>query len=210
MGILRWVLKPGNANERFENGRLFSERAVMVRSMLLATEGTGWHRRGVAANADEYYRMAWLARSLGAISDSRASEGLDEGVQGNRAKGAAAAEGTTIGVTARESLKQDLPGLTSVVVGLDRAVRVEELSGTSEEPTATDVGLDTEVADSDETAGQHVEQESPHEVGRRKGQLLARISTPSIAIAEGDLTVFEGDEAFVADGDAMGVATQVT
>jgi hypothetical protein len=155
--------------------------------------------------------MAWLERSLSVISKSRASdESWDEAVQGDGAKRAASAEGTTIWVKARESLKQDLPGLTSSAVGLDRGWRVEKLSGSSEEPTPTDVGLEAEVTDPDKTTGQHVEQESAHEVGRRQRQQLARVPTSSIAIAEGDLAVLESDQAFIADGDAMGVTTQVT
>jgi hypothetical protein len=154
--------------------------------------------------------MAWLARSLGVISESRASdEGWDQAVQGDRAKRAASAEGTTIWVTARESLKQDLPWLVSGTVGLGRGWRAEKLSGAGEEPIATHVSLESEVTDSDETTGQHVEQESAHKVRRRKRELLARIPMLSITIAEGDLTVLESDDAFIADCDAMSVATQV-
>lgn len=40
MGILRWVLAPGYANERFEDEGLFSEKAVVSRSMLMVIEKT--------------------------------------------------------------------------------------------------------------------------------------------------------------------------
>jgi hypothetical protein len=53
MGILRLVLAPVDTGERFEDGRLFSEKAMMARSMLTATDRTQVHRRLVAAQADE-------------------------------------------------------------------------------------------------------------------------------------------------------------
>jgi hypothetical protein len=68
--------------------------------------------------------------------------------------------------------------------------------------------LQSEVTDADEASRQHVKQKSPNEVGSLEGEPLGG-ATLSISIAKGHLAVLEGEEAFVADGDAVGVAAQV-
>jgi len=64
------------------------------------------------------------------------------------------------------------------------------------------------VADPDETSRQHVKQESLDEVRGLEGEPL-RGAALSISIAKCHLIVLEGEEPFVADGNAMGVAAQV-
>jgi hypothetical protein len=87
---------------------------------------------------------------------------------------------------------------------------MKELPRASKEASATGVCLKAEVTDSDEATGQDVKQESPDEVRGRKCERSAQVVAPAVAVAKRHLTAFVGHEAFVADGDAMGVAAEVT
>src|SRR5574341_2296087 len=71
------------------------------------------------------------------------------------------------------------------------------------------MGLKPEVADTDKSARQHVEEEATHEVGPRQSNEAGGVAAAPIAIAKGHRAVFERHQALVADGDAMGVATEV-
>jgi hypothetical protein len=55
-----------------------------------------------------------------------------------------------------------------------------------------------------------MKQEAAQEFLRRKGHHSLVISVGIIFPAKGDLVVFEGDQAMVGDGDAMGVAAEIT
>lgn len=78
-----------------------------------------------------------------------------------------------------------------------------------DEACASGVGLETEMSDADEAARQDMLQESLNEVRRGEGELLADIPASPIAVAKGYLSVAKRDDAIVADGDAMGVTTQI-
>ena len=56
---------------------------------------------------------------------------------------------------------------------------------------------------------QHVEQEAPYEIGCGEAQLFAEVAVSAVTVAEAHPAVLESHESFVADRDAMGVATQV-
>jgi hypothetical protein len=71
------------------------------------------------------------------------------------------------------------------------------------------VGLKSEVADANESAWQNVAQKPPDEVARVDGHYASSVASPSIAITEGDLAVFESDKALIADGDAVRVAAEI-
>ena len=86
---------------------------------------------------------------------------------------------------------------------------MKELPCAGKEASPTRVRLKAEVTDSDEATGQGVKQESPDEVWGRKSERSAQVATPAIAVEKRHLTAFVCNEAFVADGDAMGVAAEV-
>jgi hypothetical protein len=141
-------------------------------------------------------------------SRSRASGGRGQG-QGNDAEGARSAVGTLARIATDEALKEVLPGFAMVAGrGWSRGRRVQELSG-KEEAIAGDVGLEAEVTDADEGAGQDVKKESTDEGGCGKGELPGAVAVLSIAVEETDLAIFESHETLVADGDAMSVTTEV-
>jgi hypothetical protein len=85
----------------------------------------------------------------------------------------------------------------------------QELSGTGEKEGARDVCLETEVTDPYEGAGKDMEEESADEGVGWQGERPAFVAVLSIAIGEGDVAVFEREDSFVADSDAMGVAAEV-
>jgi hypothetical protein len=77
------------------------------------------------------------------------------------------------------------------------------------EPSASAVGEESEVADADQAAGQHVKQETAQELICGNGHDLLLAAVGIVSPAEGDAIIFKGHEAMVGDGDAMGVAGQV-
>ena len=72
------------------------------------------------------------------------------------------------------------------------------------------VSQKSEVADSHETLGQYVLEESPQELGRRDSHLLLLVSMRVILPQEGHLPIRDGDDAVIGDGHTVGVAGQVT
>jgi hypothetical protein len=60
-----------------------------------------------------------------------------------------------------------------------------------------------------EAPGEHMQQETPDELGCREAHHLHGVALPIIAPAEVDDTVLQGDETFMADSDAMGIAPEV-
>jgi hypothetical protein len=71
------------------------------------------------------------------------------------------------------------------------------------------VGEETGEADADKAAGQNVQKETAQELLGRQSHALFLISMSVILPEEGDLVVVKGQEAVMADGDAMGVASQI-
>jgi hypothetical protein len=126
------------------------------------------------------------------------------------AKGALLAVGAAHRIAPGQTLKQSLPGFAHVGVWGGISGRAQEQPGSRDELGARGIGLQPEVPDSDKAVRQDVPQESPHEIRRVEGELSGHIAAPSIAIAEGHAGILERHEALVADGDAMGVAAEVT
>ena len=87
-------------------------------------------------------------------------------------------------------------------------VQQQTLTAGQEGSTAT-ISQEAEGADADKAAGQYMKQEAAQELLRRKGHHPLPISVGVIFPAERDLVVFEGDQAMVGDGDAMGVAAEI-
>src|ERR1035438_3957390 len=72
------------------------------------------------------------------------------------------------------------------------------------------VGQETEVADALETRRKGVLQETPDELfGGNRHHLLGLLLVPVVFPGEGDLAVFQRQQAVVGDGHAMGIAPQV-
>ena len=67
------------------------------------------------------------------------------------------------------------------------------------------------MADAMKTAGQYMEQETPHEfTGIQRHGLVARASLGAVILpTEGDMVLIHGDQTRVGDGDAVGVTGQV-
>jgi hypothetical protein len=72
------------------------------------------------------------------------------------------------------------------------------------------VGQETGEADADKAAGQNVQKEATQELLRRQGHALFLISMGVILPEERNLVVVKGQEAVVADGDAVGVGGQIS
>jgi len=101
-----------------------------------------------------------------------------------------------------------LPGFAGVV-GLWSGGGVEQLPRSGDEARTTAVGLEAEVADADEARRQHMQEEALDEGRCFEGEELLDAAASSIAIAKGHPTLVEGDQPFVADRDAVGVAAQI-
>ena len=84
------------------------------------------------------------------------------------------------------------------------------MPGPGEKACTTAIGLKAEMADADETVWQHVQEETLDEVLCIEGEELLLVASAPVAIAEGHATVLKGHQPFVADGDAVSVATEVT
>jgi hypothetical protein len=74
---------------------------------------------------------------------------------------------------------------------------------------AAAAGKVTVMANTHETAGQDVQQETAEKLIRRKGQEALLVVVSRVSEAERDLVIVEGDQAVVRDGDAMGVGAEV-
>jgi hypothetical protein len=74
---------------------------------------------------------------------------------------------------------------------------------------ASAIGEEAEVADTDETLGEQVQQETPQELIERNGHQLLFIVVSRISPTKGDLTVGQGDQAMVGDGDTVGVTAEI-
>jgi len=74
---------------------------------------------------------------------------------------------------------------------------------------AAAAGKVTVMANTHETAGQDVKQETAEKLIRRKGHEALLVVVSRVSEAERDLVIVEGDQAVVRDGDAMGVSAEV-
>ena len=86
---------------------------------------------------------------------------------------------------------------------------IEQAAAEGELLLAVAAGEEAEVADAVEVLGQDMEQEASDELFGREGQGLEVAVMAVVAPAESDLTVLDGEEAVVGDGDAVGVAAEV-
>lgn len=78
-----------------------------------------------------------------------------------------------------------------------------------ERSTSSAVGEESEVANANQSPGQNVDEEAAQELMGGNGHDLLLAAVGIISPAERDAIVFEGHEAMVGDGDAVGVAGQV-
>ena len=88
-------------------------------------------------------------------------------------------------------------------------VREQSLTEGQDSATAA-IGQEPERADADKAAGQDVEQEAAQELLRTERHHSLLITVGIILPAESDLVMFESHEAVVGDGDAMGIAGEIT
>ena len=65
------------------------------------------------------------------------------------------------------------------------------------------------VADANEPGREHVQQKAPEELVDVESEELLGVAVCVVAIAEADTLAVEGDDAGVADGDAVGVVGQI-
>ena len=65
------------------------------------------------------------------------------------------------------------------------------------------------MADTDETLGEQVQQKAPQELIERNGHQLLFIVVSRVSPTKGDLTVGQGDQAMVGDGDTVGVTAEI-
>ena len=72
------------------------------------------------------------------------------------------------------------------------------------------MGQKAEVADAHEAGGKHVEQEAAQELLDRQGHQALLVAVRGVSPAEGNLSVFEGDQTVIGDRHAVGVATEIT
>jgi hypothetical protein len=72
---------------------------------------------------------------------------------------------------------------------------------------APSIGEEAEVTDADEAFGQHVQEEAAQELGGIQGHLTLLATAGVILPAEGHAFLFEGQQAMIGNGHAMGVAT---
>lgn len=109
------------------------------------------------------------------------------------------------GIASSQAAKQVLPGFAMGPVGLWGCGCMEQLSCSCNEAGATAIGLKPEVPDTDEAAREDMQEESLDEVRRFEGEEPPVVAALSIAKAKGHATVLNAHQAFVADGNAVGV-----
>jgi hypothetical protein len=82
----------------------------------------------------------------------------------------------------------------------------QQLLGQRDQFAAAAAGKVTVMANTHETAGQDVKQETAEKLVRRKGQEALLVVVSRVSEAERDLVIVEKDQAVVRDGDAIGVS----
>ena len=75
--------------------------------------------------------------------------------------------------------------------------------------SADAIGEEAEVANADQSGGQHVEQEAADELDRIEGHGLGAGVIRVIFPVEAEVAIFQGSKTVVGDGDAMSVASQI-
>ena len=85
----------------------------------------------------------------------------------------------------------------------------EQSAAAFECSTSSTVGEESEVTNANQPLGQDVDEESAQELIRGNGHDLLLAAVGIVQPAERDAIVFEGHEAMVGYGDAVGVAGQV-
>ena len=86
---------------------------------------------------------------------------------------------------------------------------IEQAAAEGEFLLAVAAGEEAEVADAVEVFGQDMEQEAADELFGREGHGLEAAVMTVVPPTETDLTVLDGEEAVVGDGDAVGVLAEV-
>jgi hypothetical protein len=71
------------------------------------------------------------------------------------------------------------------------------------------VGEEAEMAHANEAPGDDVAQKAPDELHTAQGQGLSAAAVSAILVAESDLAIVAGHDAFVADGDSVGVTAEI-
>jgi len=71
------------------------------------------------------------------------------------------------------------------------------------------VGEETEMAHANEAPGDNVTQKAPDEFHTAQSTGLSAASVSTVLETENDLAIVVGHDAFVADGDSVGVAPEV-
>src|SRR5438874_10756057 len=87
--------------------------------------------------------------------------------------------------------------------------QIEQAADQRELGAAVRVGEEAEVADPAEAVRQDVQQETPDELADRQGHHLGTLRVPVVLPAEADLSVSQGDEPTVGNGDPVRVAAQI-
>jgi len=79
-----------------------------------------------------------------------------------------------------------------------------------DECTASAAGKETEVANTNEAAGQDMKQETAEKLigAKRHDSFLVAVS--GVSEAERDLFTVEGDQSVIGDGNTMGISTEVS
>ena len=86
--------------------------------------------------------------------------------------------------------------------------KAEELSAAGEAGASAAVDEDAAVADALAALGEGVEEKAAEELLGGHGGGLDAVLVAAVAVAEGDAAVFDGEEAVVGDGDAVGAAAR--
>jgi len=79
-----------------------------------------------------------------------------------------------------------------------------------EECTAAAAGKETEVANTNEAAGQDMKQETAEKFIGTKCHDALLVAVSGVSEAERDLFAVEGDQPVIGDGDTMGISTEVS
>jgi hypothetical protein len=112
-------------------------------------------------------------------------------------------------ILAHEAAIGFLPGLVSGRRWRRGCGSVEEFTSKDETVGLDAVGEEAEMAHANEAPGDDVTQKAPDEFQAAQGQGLSAAAVSAILVAESDLVQVMSDDAFVADGDSMGVAAEV-
>ena len=106
-------------------------------------------------------------------------------------QGAAAALGAEGGITAGQASVEVLPGCVRLPGGFLGTWASEQRPSLVETRRALAIREQAVVADADETLGQQVEEEAPHEFLALEAECSAPVPSLSVAVAEGDAAVGE-------------------